>query len=53
VEVFHDDAAWAAWAAMLHPDFHHRAVNGIDGTTVTTDAQGMRRAWLRWLAPFA
>ena len=50
--VYRDDAAWAAWSASLAPDFAHIAVNGIDGTTVATDAEGMRRAWLSWVAPF-
>jgi|SRR5450631_2041706 ketosteroid isomerase-like protein len=50
--VYREDAVWAAWSASLAPDFAHVAVNGIDGTTVATDAEGMRRAWLSWVAPF-
>jgi len=57
VERVRDDDMWAAFseavAPMVHPDFEY-VVRGIaDETNTYAGLDGLRTAWLDWLAPWA
>ena len=55
-QVFRDDNMWAAaseeTAQRLHPDFESTRP-GLPGGKTYTGADGLRSAWLDWLAPWA
>ena len=56
VPLFQDDGAWATLAEAIaphyHEDFEGRMVR-FDGEASYTGLEGLRAAWLNWLAPWA
>jgi hypothetical protein len=56
-QILRDDKAWAAMAKcvepLIHPDFETVAP-GVPGTEKTyIGSDGLRAAWLQWVAPWA
>jgi ketosteroid isomerase-like protein len=57
VHLLRDDSAWAALARGMEPIFHpdfETVAPGVPGTEKTyTGMDGLRAAWLEWVAPWA
>jgi ketosteroid isomerase-like protein len=50
---FRDDATWALNLASYSPDFEHVSVNRVERPVVHPGVEQFRKAWLKWLKPWA
>lgn len=51
--LFRDGADLTSLVGLLHPDFEAAFVDALRGTTTYPGVDGLTRAWLDWVSPWA